>query len=99
GLPDKKYLDAIIPDRPVYLEGFDGHSFWANSKALELAHITKDTPNPSGGEIVRDPVTGEPTGAIKEDAADDLIRRVMPEPGSEAKLNALRGGLKHANEL
>src|SRR5262249_39704736 len=44
GMPDKKYLDEIVPDRPVYLDGFDGHTYWANSKALELAHITKDTP-------------------------------------------------------
>lgn len=49
GLPDKKYLDAIIPDRPVYLEGFDGHTWWANSRALAAAHITKETPDPPGG--------------------------------------------------
>lgn len=99
GLPDKKYLDKIIPDRPAYMEGFDGHTWWANSKALEAAHITKDTANPVGGEIVRDPATGEPTGAIKEDAADGLIRRAIPVPSSEAKLEALRRGLHHANEL
>lgn len=99
GLPDKKYLDAIIPDRPVYLEGFDGHTWWANSKALAAAHITKDTPDPPGGEIVRDPKTGEPTGAIKEDAADGLVRRAIPEPSRDAKLQALRAGLKHASEL
>jgi len=99
GLPDKKFLNAIIPDRPVYIEGFDGHTWWANSKALEAAHITKDTPNPPGGEIVHDPATGEPTGAIKEDAADGLIRRAIPEPSRDEKLRALRAGLKHANEL
>ena len=47
-LPNKKDLDAIIPDRPVYLEAFDGHTWWANSKALQLAGITRDTPNPAG---------------------------------------------------
>ena len=99
GLPDKKYLDAIIPDRPAYFEGFDGHTWWANSKALEAAQITKDTPNPAGGEIVRDPKTGEPTGAIKEDAADALVRRAIPEPSRDESLKALRAGLKHANEL
>jgi predicted amidohydrolase YtcJ len=99
GLPDKKQLDAIVPDRPVYIEGFDGHTWWANSKALEAAHITKDTPNPPGGTIVRDPATGEATGAIKEDAADAIVRRAIPIPGREAKLQALRAGLKHANEL
>lgn len=99
GLPDKKQLDAIIPDRPVYIEGFDGHTWWANSKALETAHITKDTPNPPGGMIVRDPATGEPTGAIKEDAADAIVRRAIPVPSREAKLRVLRAGLRHANEL
>jgi predicted amidohydrolase YtcJ len=99
GLPDKKQLDAIIPDRPAYIEGFDGHTWWANSKALEAAHITKDTPDPPGGKIVRDPATGEATGAIKEDAADAIVRRAIPIPGRESKLQALRAGLKHANEL
>src|SRR4051812_36161136 len=62
GMPDKKYLDEAIPDRPVYIEGFDGHTGWANSKALQLSGITKSTANPTNGEIVRDPQTGEATG-------------------------------------
>jgi hypothetical protein len=99
GLPDKKQLDAVIPDRPAYIEGFDGHTWWANSKALEAAHINKDTPNPLGGTIVRDPETGEATGAIKEDAADAVIRRAIPVPSRAAKMQALRAGLKHANEF
>jgi predicted amidohydrolase YtcJ len=99
GLPDKKDLDAIIPDRPVYLEGFDGHTWWANSKALETAGITRQTPDPPGGTIVRDPKTGEATGAIKEDAADDLIRRVIPAPPREEKLRALRAGMREANRV
>jgi predicted amidohydrolase YtcJ len=56
-LPDKKYLDEIIADRPVYLESYDGHTWWANSKAMQLAGIKKETPNPAGGEIVRDSTT------------------------------------------
>lgn len=99
GLPDKKHLDAILPGRPVYLESYDGHTWWANSKALEAAHITGDTPNPPGGEIVRDPVTGRPTGAVKEDAADAVVRRAIPEPSREAKLQAMRAGMKHANQF
>src|ERR1051326_2025639 len=99
GLPNKKDLDGIIADRPVYLEGFDGHSWWANSKALEAAHITKETTDPPGGTIVRDLATGEPTGAIKEDAADAIVRRAIPEPPRDEKLQALRAGLKHANQL
>lgn len=99
GMPDKKQLDALVPDRPAYIEGYDGHTWWANSKALAAAHITKDTPDPAGGTIVRDPATGEATGAIKEDAADAIIRRAIPVPSREAKLKALRAGLKHANEF
>lgn len=97
GLPDRKYLDEIIPDRPVYLESYDGHTWWANSKALQAAHITKETHNPPGGTFVRDTVTGEPTGAVKEDAADAVVRRAIPEPSRAEKLNALRAGIKVAN--
>jgi hypothetical protein len=99
GLPDKKQLDAAVADRPAYIEGFDGHTWWANSKALAAAHITKDAPNPPGGTIVRDPTTGEATGAIKEDAADTVVRRAIPVPSRAEKMEALRAGLKHANEL
>jgi predicted amidohydrolase YtcJ len=99
GLPDKKYLDAVVPDRPVYLESYDGHTWWANSRALAAAHITRETPNPPGGEIVRDPTTGEATGAIKEDAADAVLRRAIPEPSREAKLQAIRAGMQHANQF
>ena len=99
GMPDKKYLDEIVRDRPVYLDGFDGHTWWANSKALEIAHISKDTPDPPGGSFVRDPKTGEPTGAIKEDAADAIIRRAIPEPSHEQKLKILMAGIQLANQL
>ena len=99
GLPDKKYLDEIIPDRPVYLEGFDGHTWWANSAALAAAHVTQGTSDPPGGTIVRDATTGEPTGAIKEDAADAIIRRAIPELSPEEKLQALHNGIKLANQF
>ena len=99
GMPDKKYLDEIVPDRPVYLDGFDGHTYWANSKALALAHVTKNTSNPPGGEFVRDPKTGEPTGAVKEDPADAIIRRAIPEPSHEHKLKTLQAGITLANQL
>jgi predicted amidohydrolase YtcJ len=97
GLPDKSYLDQVIPGRPVYLESFDGHTWWANSKALQLAGVTRDTSDPAGGTIVRDARTGEPTGAIKEDAADDVVRRVIPPPGHEQVVAALLGGMREAN--
>ncbi len=53
-LPNKKILDDVVSDRPVFLSAFDGHSSWANSKALEMAGITRDTPDPPNGKIVRD---------------------------------------------
>jgi hypothetical protein len=97
-LPDKKYLDEIIPDRPVYLECFDGHTWWANSKALQLAGITRDKPDPVSG-IMRDPKTGEPTGVMKEDPADAIVQRVIPLPTREEKLHAIRQSLKEANRV
>ena len=98
-IPDKKFLDDVVPDRAVYLEAYDGHTFWANSKALQLAGITRQTPDPAGGVIGRDPKTGEPTGTIKEDAADTLIERVIPPPTREERLQAIRFGLKEANRF
>ena len=98
-LPDKKLLNAIIADRPVYLTCFDGHTWWANSKALEAAGITRATPDPPGGVIVRDSKTGEPTGVIKEDAADALIERAIPAASREQKLQAIRAALKEANRV
>ena len=99
GMPDKKYLDAIIPDRPVYLEGFDGHTWWANTRALQLAGITRETKDPPNGKFVRDPKTGEPTGAVKEDEADEIMRKAIPQPSREEKLAALRRGLREANRV
>jgi len=98
-IPDKKFLDEVVSDRPVYLEAYDGHTWWANSKALQLAGITRQTPDPAGGVIGRDPKTGEPTGAIKEDAADALIERVISPPTREERLQAIRFGLKEANRV
>jgi len=96
-LPDKKYLDQVFPDRPAFLEGYDGHTYWANSKALQLAAINKGTPNPPNGIIVRDPQTGEATGALKE-AAQSLVAAVIPKPTRGEKLAALRSGIRWANE-
>src|SRR5712692_1614899 len=96
-LPHKKYLDELFPDRPVFLEGYDGHTYWANSKALALAGITNETPDPPNGAIVRDPKTHEATGALKE-SAQGLVARVVPKPSRNEKLAALRVGMKWANE-
>jgi predicted amidohydrolase YtcJ len=96
-LPHKKYLDEIFPNRPVFLEGYDGHTYWANSKALALAGITRETPDPPNGAIVRDLKSGEATGALKE-SAQDLVAKMVPKPSRAEKLLALRAGIKWANE-
>ena len=96
-LPNKKILDDVMVDRPVYLVAYDGHSSWANSKALAMAGIDRNTPDPPNGKIVRD-ANGEATGALKE-AAGDLVERLMPKPTREERLTALRKGLHEANRL
>ena len=96
-LPDKKILDDVVPTRPVYLVAFDGHSSWANSKALQMAGITRETPDPPNGKIVRDE-KGEATGALKE-TAGDLVAKVMPKPTREERLAALRLGIHEANKF
>jgi predicted amidohydrolase YtcJ len=97
-MPNKKYLDDLFPNRPVFLDGFDGHTAWVNSAALAAAKISKETPEPAVGSIVRDPQTGEPTGALREDDAIDLVKRIRPEASRAKKLAALRAGIKLANE-
>lgn len=96
-LPDKKILDEVVPDRPVYLVAFDGHSSWANSEALAMAGITKETADPPNGKIVRD-ANGEPTGALKE-SAGDLVASHMPKPTRAERLAALRNGIHEANKF
>ncbi len=96
GLPDKKILDDIVSDRPIYLVAFDGHSSWANSKALAMAGINRGTPDPPNGKIVRDE-QGEATGALKE-AAGDLIDAKIPKPTRAERLDALRKGIHEANK-
>ena len=96
GLPDKQVLDEVVPDRPVYLVAFDGHSSWANSKALNMAGIKRDTPDPPNGKIVRDE-KGEATGALKE-SAGDLVAKMMPKPTRAQRLAALRVGIREANK-
>jgi predicted amidohydrolase YtcJ len=96
GLPTREALDAAVPYRPAVMRCFDGHSLWVNSKALQAAGITKDTPDPPNGTIVRDPKTGEPTGLIKEWPAMALINKVAPAPTREERLVALRAAVAEA---
>jgi predicted amidohydrolase YtcJ len=76
--PSKALLDRIAPGRPALLEAADGHSAWASSRALELAGVSRATPDPPGGRIERDPRTGEPSGTLRETAVG-LVSRLLPE--------------------
>jgi len=96
GKPSKKIIDELVGDRPVYLSSTDGHSAWANSLALEMAGITKDTPNPIDGIIDKDPVTGELIGSLQEGAMS-LVRRIIPPDTPESKLAGLRYTIKMLN--
>jgi len=93
--PAKELIDGVSPDNPVVLNRTDGHSALVNSYVLRLSGITRDTPEPFGGEIVKDPVTGEPTGILKESAMS-LIKtgdfEVKRSPAEE-KERELRGYL------
>ena len=97
-LPDRRMLDAVVADRPVLLSAYDGHSSWANSKALEMAGITRATPDPPNGVIVRDPRSREATGALKE-SAGNLVEKVVPEPTRDQRLQALRQAIAYANSI
>src|SRR5437868_2763582 len=79
-MPTRQELDKVSPNNPVFIPR-GGHVITVNSKALELAGITKDTPNPDGGVIVRDEATGEATGVLLENAAY-LVRKILPPPPS-----------------
>jgi len=97
-LPRKEWIDAVTPDNPVCVNRLDGHMALVNNLALKLAGITKDAPAPAGGEIVKDPQTGEPTGILK-DAAMDLVTSQIPEPTLKERMRAAELALKHANEV
>ena len=103
GIPDKKLIDAVISDRPVVLDSFDGHLKWLNSRALAIAGITAATPDirKNGqvvGTIVRDPATGEPTGILR-DVAQNLVVPFVPKPTREQLLSLLRDGMQAANAV
>ena len=93
-LPEKKYLDAVMPDRPVFIWERDGHMGLANSKALALAGVTRDTPDPANGRIERD-AHGEPTGELKESAVG-LVAEHIPAPSAEDRYEALKKTLDEA---
>jgi predicted amidohydrolase YtcJ len=97
GGPHRSALDAVVGDRPVLLESTDGHSAWVNGRALELAGITRATPDPPRGRIERD-AAGEPTGALHE-AAMALVGDLAPEPGQAEWEAAIERGQAHLHRL
>ncbi|MBI2956189.1 MAG: amidohydrolase family protein [Acidobacteria bacterium] len=96
-IPTRYDLDAVSTTHPLLFGRVDGHSVVVNSLALEKAGVTRDTPNPQGGEIVRDE-RGEPTGWLKEKAID-LVARLIPEPTREQRKRGLRLALEEAARL
>ncbi|HNV68449.1 MAG TPA: amidohydrolase [Candidatus Ozemobacteraceae bacterium] len=86
--PHRQLLDSVIPDRPAYFKAMDGHSGWCNTAALRLAGITRQTPNPPGGIIERDPTTGEPTGLLRKMPAMQLVTDLIPQATHAELLNA-----------
>jgi len=97
-LPTRELIDRFTPSTPVFVSRLDGHMALANSLALRLAGVTRQTLDPPGGLIVRDPKTGEPTGILK-DAAQSFVWKVIPEKSFEEKLAAARAATNHAASL
>lgn len=97
-LPAKELIDSVTPNTPVFVSRIDGHVGLANSNALELAGIDKNTPDPEGGLIERDPDTGEPTGILKDNAMD-LVFDIIPEYSLEENVEATLRALGEAKKL
>lgn len=93
--PTRWMIDDVTPKNPVFIRRYDGHAALANSLALQLAGITRETREPAGGVIVRDARSGEPTGVLK-DAAEDLVARVVPRPTDGDMEEALKAALAEA---
>ena len=91
-------LDEAVHDRPVLVTSEDGNVAWANSRALEVAGITRKTPNPQSGIVVKDRRTGEPTGVLK-DKAVELVAQFVPQPTRDEKLTALRTAIEEAHKV
>ncbi len=96
-LPSTEWIDSLTKDIPLLLSRLDGHMALANSKALELAGITKETPDPSGGLIERDG-SGLPTGILRDEAIE-LIRGVIPDKSDEEMDDALEKSMEYAASL
>ncbi|MFF4896486.1 amidohydrolase [Streptomyces sp. NPDC001068] len=97
GTPTRELLDAVVPDRPVYLPNRDHHGAWVNSRALELAGIDRDTPDPADGRIERD-ASGVPSGTLQEGAMR-LVGRLAPPATAADRLAALLHAQRHLHAL
>lgn len=97
-LPTRQFLDEIVGDRPVILTHIDGHFVWVSSAVLKMAKVTAKSPVPPGGVIELDPVTGEPTGILKEGAVD-LVRGLVPRPTDKERFASLPKAINYANSL
>ena len=99
GTPVKEDLDAVVPDRPVFLFNRDVHGAWLNSKALEIAGITAGSADPPHGRVERHPATGEPTGTVHEGAAYWVNERIVPRPTRDQWEAAILEGQRHLHAL
>ena len=97
-LPTKEMIDEVVSNQPVFVDRLDGHMGVANSFALKLAGITKETESPDGGLIVKNPETGEPTGVLKDNAMY-LITKHIPDPSPKENYDALLAALNEAKRL
>jgi predicted amidohydrolase YtcJ len=97
GCPDKESLDAVCPDRPAYLPNRDGHSVWVNSKAIEIAGITADTPDPIDGRIERND-DGSPQGTLHEGAMS-LVDEHIPAIGQDTMYEGVLKGQAYLHSL
>lgn len=97
GTPTAAELDSVVSDRPAFLPNRDGHGAWVNSKALELAGVTRDTPDPEDGRIERD-AEGNPSGTLHEGAMG-LVNRLLPEEAPQKLLDALAMGQRYLHSF
>ena len=99
GLPDKKILDSVVPDKPVILKSATGHQLWVNSKMLEMAEISSSTVDPARGRIDRYPGTNEPSGTVQENSAMNLVFDKRPDYSKTQMRAALDYGQKYLNQF
>jgi predicted amidohydrolase YtcJ len=98
GLPSRALLDAVAKDRPILLYGTDEEIAWVNTRALRLSNISRTTPDPDNGMIVRESRKGEPTGVLRGSAVQ-LVEELVPPPSRAERLTAIRTAISEANAL